>query len=214
MEDAEMDDRLYRSTDDRMLAGVAGGLAEMWDADPSVVRIVWALLAFFTGGIALLVYIVMAIVVPERPDAWEPAPADAGAPTAGTPAAGTPATGQPAAGTPATGQPVAANPAWSRAEARAARARARAARRAERRRGPSSVGVVFGGLLIVIGVVFLIRQWLPQIDFDWLWPVMLIALGILLLVAALERGHDTGRPPAAPGAGGTPGPSGTSGGPA
>ncbi len=199
-----MDDRLYRSTDDRMLAGVAGGLAEMWDADPSVVRIVWALLAFFTGGIALLVYIVMAIVVPERPDAWEPAPADAGAPAAGTPAAGTPATGQPAA----------ANPAWSRAEARAARARARAARRAERRRGPSSVGVVFGGLLIVIGVVFLVRQWLPQIDFDWLWPVMLIALGILLLVAALERGHDTGRPPAAPGAGGTPGPSGTSGGPA
>jgi phage shock protein C len=209
MEDAEMDDRLYRSTDDRMLAGVAGGLAEMWDADPSVIRLVWALLVFFTGGIALLVYIVMAIVVPERPDAWEPAP-----PAAGTAAAGTTAADATAAGTPAMGQPATANPAWSRAEARAARARARAARRAERRRGPSSVGVVFGGLLIVVGVVFLIRQWLPQIDFDWLWPVMLIALGILLLVAALERGHDTGRPPAAPGAGGTPDPSGTSGGPA
>jgi phage shock protein C len=33
--------RLYRSRRDRMLAGVAGGLAEMWDADPSLVRIVW-----------------------------------------------------------------------------------------------------------------------------------------------------------------------------
>jgi phage shock protein C len=64
MEAAEMD-RLYRSRDDRMLAGVAGGLAELWDADPALIRIVWALLVIFTGGVALLVYIVMAIVVPE-----------------------------------------------------------------------------------------------------------------------------------------------------
>ena len=48
-----MGDRLYRSRQDRMLAGVAGGLAEMWDADPSLVRIIWALLVIFTGGIAL-----------------------------------------------------------------------------------------------------------------------------------------------------------------
>jgi phage shock protein C len=60
-------DRLYRSPDDRMLAGVAGGLAEMLDVDPSIVRIVWAVLVVVTGGLALLVYIVMAIVVPERP---------------------------------------------------------------------------------------------------------------------------------------------------
>ena len=57
-----MTDRLYRSRDDRMLAGVAGGVAEMIDADPSIVRIVWALLVVLTGGIALLVYIIMAIV--------------------------------------------------------------------------------------------------------------------------------------------------------
>ena len=43
---------LYRSRDDRMLAGVAAGVAETLDADPSLVRIVWALLAIFTGGIA------------------------------------------------------------------------------------------------------------------------------------------------------------------
>ena len=50
-----MNERLYRSRDDRMLAGVAGGLAEMWDADPSLVRIVWALLVFVTGGFAFFV---------------------------------------------------------------------------------------------------------------------------------------------------------------
>ena len=62
-----MDDRLFRSRDDRMLAGVAGGLAELWDVDPSLIRIIWAVLVPFTGGIALLVYIVMAVVVPEEP---------------------------------------------------------------------------------------------------------------------------------------------------
>ena len=62
-----MTDRLYRSPDDRMLAGVAGGVAEMLDVDPSIIRIVWAVLIVLTGGLALLVYIVMAIVVPERP---------------------------------------------------------------------------------------------------------------------------------------------------
>lgn len=42
--------RLYRSRHDRMLAGVAGGLAEMWGADPSLVRVIWALLVVFSGG--------------------------------------------------------------------------------------------------------------------------------------------------------------------
>jgi phage shock protein C len=50
-----------------MLAGVAGGLAEMLHTDPSLVRIVWAVLIVLTGGLAFLVYVVMAIVVPERP---------------------------------------------------------------------------------------------------------------------------------------------------
>ena len=57
---AMMSDRLYRSRDDRMIAGVAGGVAEQLDADPSLIRIVWAVLIVLTGGLALLVYIVMA----------------------------------------------------------------------------------------------------------------------------------------------------------
>ena len=82
---------LYRSRDDRMLAGVAGGLAELWDADPSLVRIIWALLVIPTGGIALVVYIVMALVVPEEPDVAPPAATMTGAPLgseSGSPAVG------------------------------------------------------------------------------------------------------------------------------
>ncbi len=55
-----------------MLAGVAGGVAERLDADPSIIRVVWALLIVLTGGIALIAYIVMAIVVPDAPAGREP----------------------------------------------------------------------------------------------------------------------------------------------
>ena len=58
-----MSKRLYRSRDDRMLFGVAGGMARYLDIDPSIVRIVWALLVL-AGGAGFLLYIVAAIVIP------------------------------------------------------------------------------------------------------------------------------------------------------
>src|SRR3954466_12801057 len=74
-------DRLYRSRNDRMVAGVAGGVAQMLALDPSLVRIVWAVLVVLTGGIALVLYIIMAFVVPEAPDGYvdrvRPTPATA-----------------------------------------------------------------------------------------------------------------------------------------
>ena len=69
-----MADRLYRSQTDRVIAGVAGGLAAWLRIDPSIVRVGWVVLAVLTGGIFLLVYIVMMIVVPLAPDGWVPSP--------------------------------------------------------------------------------------------------------------------------------------------
>jgi len=60
--------RLYRSKTDRKLAGVCGGVAEYFNIDPTIVRVIWALLAFFYGT-SILLYIIMAFVVPEKPDA-------------------------------------------------------------------------------------------------------------------------------------------------
>ena len=62
-----MTERLYRSTDDRMIAGVCGGLAARLDIDPSIVRVVWALLLFPTGFVAVAAYGVMWLVVPLAP---------------------------------------------------------------------------------------------------------------------------------------------------
>jgi phage shock protein PspC (stress-responsive transcriptional regulator) len=55
---------LTRSNTSRMLAGVCGGLGDFLDIDPTLLRLAFAFGFFATGGSALLVYIVMAFVVP------------------------------------------------------------------------------------------------------------------------------------------------------
>ena len=57
--------RLYRSSDERMVAGVCGGLAEYFDVDPTIVRVAFVLLTIFDGA-GLALYILMWIIVPER----------------------------------------------------------------------------------------------------------------------------------------------------
>ena len=59
-----MNRRLYRSSRERVISGVAGGVAEYFDIDPSIVRIAWVLLALITGGVFLILYGVMWLVVP------------------------------------------------------------------------------------------------------------------------------------------------------
>jgi phage shock protein C len=63
-----MGKRLYRSRTDRMIAGVCGGIAEYFDIDPTIVRIV-AVILLFPGGLpGFLPYIIFWIVVPEDPN--------------------------------------------------------------------------------------------------------------------------------------------------
>jgi phage shock protein PspC (stress-responsive transcriptional regulator) len=169
-------DRLYRSRDDRMLAGVAGGVAEMLDADPSIIRIIWALLVFLTGGLALLVYVVMAIVVPERPEGTP-----IGSPWA--PGGGAPGEG---AATPDAG-PVPEG-GWRAPDGSTVAMAAPTPYAGRRRRDPADrarVGVVVGLLFILIGVVFLIRQLVPAFDLGLWWPTVAIGVGILLVIVAL-----------------------------
>lgn len=61
--------RLYRSARQRMFNGVCGGIAEYFDIDPTIVRLVWVLGSiFFTLGFGgLLAYFVCALIIPEEP---------------------------------------------------------------------------------------------------------------------------------------------------
>ena len=60
-----MNKRLMRSND-RVIAGVCGGLAEYFDFDPVMVRIAYAFLTLFTAFCGLIFYIVLWIVMPEK----------------------------------------------------------------------------------------------------------------------------------------------------
>ena len=60
-----MKKKLYRSVKDKKLAGVCGGIAEYFDMDPTLVRVLWAVLGCFGPG--LVAYIVCAVVMPENP---------------------------------------------------------------------------------------------------------------------------------------------------
>ena len=59
--------KLYRSRTDRMLGGICGGLGEMFSIDPTLIRLIFALIALFTLGTAVIVYILGWIIIPETP---------------------------------------------------------------------------------------------------------------------------------------------------
>lgn len=63
--------RLYRSRTDRQISGVCGGLAAYFDVDPTLIRIVFVAISLM-GGPGLLLYIVLALVVPEEPAFYTP----------------------------------------------------------------------------------------------------------------------------------------------
>ena len=57
--------RIHKSARDKKLAGVCGGIAEWLGVDPTIIRIVWAVLAF-GWGTGVLAYLVCAVVLPEE----------------------------------------------------------------------------------------------------------------------------------------------------
>lgn len=58
--------RLYRSRTDRSLAGICGGIAEYFEGDASLIRLLTLLLIIF-GGLSIWTYIILWIVIPEEP---------------------------------------------------------------------------------------------------------------------------------------------------
>lgn len=66
--------RLYRSRDNRMIAGVCGGLGEYFNIDPTLIRLLFVAAVFFGIGGGALAYLIMMILVPEEP--WQQASED------------------------------------------------------------------------------------------------------------------------------------------
>ena len=60
-----MNKRIYKNREKKRLCGVCAGLAEYFDIDPTLVRVLWAVISL-GYGIGLLAYIVCAIVFPDK----------------------------------------------------------------------------------------------------------------------------------------------------
>lgn len=164
-----MGDRLYKSRTDRVISGVAGGVAERLDLDPSIVRVLWVVLAVVSGGLVGLVYLVMMIVVPEQPEDW---PSGDAGPSATASETWVGPNGRPVerAGT---GMPPPSGIAAPRVQPRP--------------RDPGGALVV-GVILILLGAFFLLRQYVPQVDLGAVWPILAVAAGVGLVVLSLRPG--------------------------
>ena len=59
------DKRLLKYSSNRMISGVCGGIGEFFGIDPTVIRLIWAILTFCGLGSGILIYIIAAVVIPE-----------------------------------------------------------------------------------------------------------------------------------------------------
>ena len=152
--------RLYRSKSDRMFAGVCGGLAKYFSVDSTLVRLVFVLM-FFLGGVGVLLYFILWIIMPEE-DRLTASPQET-----------VQANVQDMANT--------AREAGNNLGQAVGSSSADAAQTAGRQ-GP----IIFGIILVALGGLFLLQN-LLHINFGQLWPVILIVIGLAILLSALRR---------------------------
>ena len=65
MEEQMMEKRLYRSETNKMLAGICGGIGEYFNVDPTIVRLIFAVLCI--SGPGILFYLAALVIIPKAP---------------------------------------------------------------------------------------------------------------------------------------------------
>ena len=162
-------ERLYRSQTNRVIAGVAGGLAEYFRVDVVLVRLLWVL-SIFLGGGGLFVYIVAWIIIPDEQSVF----AGPGKQTEGN------RTDDAAEGISVNrGEEPQAKTQWQAADERECQ---KEEGKAGMRRQRSA-----GLLLVGLGIIFLAHQLFGPL-FRFTWPLLLVVLGIYLLVRDRKGG--------------------------
>lgn len=127
-----------------MVAGVATGLATYLDIDPVLVRVGFVLGAF-ANGIGVLAYLILWILVPQRPYSFDLYP-EAEVTTNTEP---------------------------------------------PKNRHSIAPATVFGAILVGVGFMALMDNLLPHVDFNELWPIVLIAMGAGLVIHAYRQRQQT-----------------------
>jgi phage shock protein C len=184
-----MTKKLYRSNSQKIFGGVAGGIGEYFDIDPVLVRVLFLIL-IFGYGISLLAYIVMWIIVPISPY-YQSYDMPMGNPVTGNPTTENPVTGNPETGqvssedtetdpnqaqANATNEFYQQNPYYQEAEQKDSH-------------NSSQMKKFFGVILIVVGGLIFIDEVMPNFDFDFVFPLLLVATGGYIL---MHKNRDSG----------------------
>ena len=144
--------RLFRSEDDRVLGGVAGGLGDYFSFDPNILRLVFVLTAVFGGG-GVLAYLILWIVLPTQ------------------------------SGSKFEGRDYIHD---NVAEIKSTAKNFREQFKSGRRQGRPRLG---GIILLAIGIIFLLQNFgfFGFWNFSQLWPLILVALGIVMISNQHDR---------------------------
>ncbi len=146
----EKNKRLYRSSKSKVFGGVAGGIAEYFDIDPIIIRILFLVIALAGGGGAI-VYLIMWIAIPLEP--FTPFTMNNSAPYSDNATQ----TGS------ETGSSDFTNTVTD----------------------PKRGGLIGGIILISIGLMFFAARVLPNINFQQLWPLVLVVIGGILIATSI-----------------------------
>lgn len=151
------ENRLYRVVNGKVIGGVAGGLAEYFGIDPTIIRIIFILLTIMGGG-GVLIYLILWIVVPEKYVIQTPyntytPPANQSSGTSGV--------GETYEGFGSAPRPI----------------EPEAVKGTSRMEGSLIAGLV----MILIGGFFLFERFIPTIRFSDFWPLLLILIGLLMI---------------------------------
>jgi len=155
-----MDKKLYRSRKDYMIAGVCGGIAEYFDIDSTLVRLLTVLVVLI-GGAGVVAYIIAWIVIPKNPE-------------------------------------QVSDEAFEEREdikekiKKGAKDVIEEVKEHFESEGPNYKSEknrrIFGGIIvIVIGLIFLLNSLFPWVGWGRLWPLILIAVGITIMIKAFKK---------------------------
>ena len=156
-----MKNKLYRSKKDCVIGGVCGGIAEYFDIDPTLVRLL-AILIFFFGGSGLIAYIIGWIIIPQNPNGNTEDNSENKGEIKGKIKKGT-------------------DKANKKAEENLPEGGSKG--KSEKNRN-----IILGVIFIIAGFVFMVSTffpWITWIAWSTFWPVIIIVVGLVIMIRAI-----------------------------
>ncbi|HBY57817.1 MAG TPA: stress-responsive transcriptional regulator [Candidatus Atribacteria bacterium] len=155
-----MQKKLYRSRKDYMIAGVCGGIAEYFDIDSTLVRLM-AVLIVLLGGAGVVAYIIAWIVIPKNPEQVSDENFE--------------------------NREKLKEKIKKGAEDVIEEVKEHFESEESYHKSEKNRRILGGIIVIVIGLIFLLNSFFPWVGWGRLWPLILIAVGITIMIQAFKK---------------------------